>query len=60
MHADLLGSGYDQVIVYDSSKAYIFGSKPFDLQLKREKPIPQEKNKLYTITLYPGGEYHKK
>jgi len=56
-HADLLGSGKEQVVVYDGSTAYIFGNQVCDLALRLERtPLIQSK-RLYSSTLYPGGEY---
>lgn len=56
VHADLLGTGNSQVIVYDDGKAFIYGNKQIDLSVKKKEIIPQEK-RLYSVTLYPGGEY---
>jgi len=65
--ADLTASGLEQVIVYNNQEVSIFGSKPcpgvgetFDysvlLSSVSNQPIPQTK-RLYSSTLYPGGEY---
>lgn len=55
-HADLLGSGTEQVIVYDDHFAWIFASSRLDLTQASGKPLQQPK-RLYSSTLYPGGEY---
>jgi outer membrane protein assembly factor BamB len=57
VHADLLGTGTEQVIVYTDEQAAIYASRPLSLS-KREpgaSPLPQPK-RLYSSTLYPGGE----
>ena len=56
VHADLLGKGLDNVVIYDDEKASIFASKKYDLFDFNKKKRPQEK-RLYATTLYPGGEY---
>lgn len=56
VQADLISTGYDQVIVYDNQHAYIYGSKHIDLSKKKGQVIQQDK-RLYSVTLYPGGEY---
>src|SRR5699024_4146816 len=55
VHADLVGNGLDSVIIYDETQASIFASKPFSLISTSSKPIQQPK-RLYSVTLYPGGE----
>ncbi len=55
-HADLLGSGTEQVVIYDDQTAWIFGSASLDVAQANGKPLPQPK-RLYSSTLYPGGEY---
>jgi len=58
VHADLLGSGLEQVIIYNDAEAQIFGVKPLDLSRSAlGRTLPQPK-RLYSSTLYPGGEYH--
>ncbi len=56
-HADLIGSGTEQVIVYSDTYATVFGSEQISLEAKEPgvKPLEQPK-RLYSSTLYPGGE----
>ena len=57
VHADLIGSGLEQVIIYNDAEARVYGSKPLDLLRSASgRPLPQPK-RLYSSTLYPGGEY---
>ncbi|WP_309120651.1 hypothetical protein [Paenibacillus sp.] len=56
-HADLTGAGREQVLIYDAASVSIFGSRASDLTPARPGvPLPQPK-RLYSSTLYPGGEY---
>ncbi len=56
-HADLTGAGLEQVLIYDAASVSIFGSRAGDLTPARPGvPLPQPK-RLYSSTLYPGGEY---
>lgn len=56
VHADLLGEGHEQVIIYNNEHAYIYSSRPADLTKKPAgKALPQTK-RLYSSTLYPGGQ----
>lgn len=56
VHADLLGTGTEQVIIYNDERAVLFASQPIDLTAAPSGvPIPQPK-RLYSSTLYPGGE----
>ncbi len=56
VHGDLLGSGLEQVIIYDDAKASIYASEPLSLTAAQtSKPLPQPK-RLSHSTLYPGGE----
>lgn len=57
VHADLLGRGTEQVIIYNDLTASVYSSHFVELG---EQPIdgrqlPQPK-RLYSSTLYPGGE----
>jgi len=56
VHADLAGTGKEQVVVYDDSSAVIYGGEQIDL-LERHagEALPQSK-RLYSSTLYPGGQ----
>ncbi|WP_019536210.1 hypothetical protein [Paenibacillus ginsengihumi] len=56
VHADLLGAGRENVVVYGQERAFIYASQPDGLTAKRPGvPLPQTK-RLYSSTLYPGGE----
>lgn len=57
VYGDLVGTGKEQVIIYKDQKAHIYGNEFIDLQSKNHEPLTQDK-RLYSITLYPGGEYH--
>jgi hypothetical protein len=55
-HADLLGTGLEQVLIYDQETVSIYSSRPLNLtQAAGAKPLKQSK-RLYSSTLYPGGE----
>lgn len=54
VHADLAGSGTEQAIVYNDEEAVIYSGIPLELK-GQGKPLPQIK-RLYSSTLYPGGE----
>jgi len=56
VHADLCGSGTEQVIVYTDDTVAIYSSRPLDVGTGRfHGPLPQPK-RLSNSTLYPGGE----
>ncbi|ACT02724.1 FG-GAP-like repeat-containing protein [Paenibacillus sp. JDR-2] len=56
VHADLWGSGTEQVIIYSNNKACIYSSKQVELSKRvTDSPLPQPK-RLSSSTLYPGGE----
>jgi len=56
VHADLWGSGTEQVIIYTNETASIYSSKQADLNEPISgNPLPQTK-RLSSSTLYPGGE----
>ncbi|MOA29314.1 hypothetical protein D3C78_1503210 [compost metagenome] len=57
VHADLLGGGTEQVIIYNNKTASVFGSRAMDISrtLGGGGPLAQPK-RLYSSTLYPGGE----
>ncbi|MCJ7840851.1 hypothetical protein MUB24_08025 [Lederbergia sp. NSJ-179] len=59
VHADLFGNGYENVMVYNDQTAYIYASRPTPLSKFKESVLAQEK-RLYSVTLYPGGEYVEK
>ncbi|WP_073203283.1 hypothetical protein [Gracilibacillus kekensis] len=53
---DLVGSGQEQVIIYDQGTTYIYASDTIDLSARDKEPLKQNKH-AYSVTLYPGGEY---
>ncbi|WP_235941659.1 FG-GAP-like repeat-containing protein [Paenibacillus puerhi] len=55
VHADLLGSGSEQVIIFNDESASIFSSRRLSLSKGTGRPLLQTK-RLYSSTLYPGGE----
>ncbi|WP_166242228.1 hypothetical protein [Paenibacillus turpanensis] len=57
VHADLLGTGREQVIIYGEGSASIFSAVHMSLQGNGTAlgPLPQIK-RLYSSTLYPGGQ----
>lgn len=55
VHADLLGSGTEQVIIYNDETASVFSHRELSLSKGAGQPLPQTK-RLYSSTLYPGGE----
>ncbi|CAM3840945.1 FG-GAP-like repeat-containing protein [Cohnella lubricantis] len=60
VHADLCGSGTEQVIVYTDETAEIYASRPLDLRAKRPGAPLQQPKRLSHSTLYPGGEQIEK
>ncbi|MFA9556291.1 hypothetical protein ACERII_03150 [Evansella sp. AB-rgal1] len=59
VQGDLFGENKDQVIIYDNEAAYIFSNEYRELkkETKGSKTgLPQSK-RLFSSTLYPGGEY---
>ncbi|OMF38349.1 hypothetical protein BK133_02175 [Paenibacillus sp. FSL H8-0548] len=56
VHADLFGSGLEQVIIYNDLSAVIYSGKPINLaDSPSGRPLAQPK-RLYSSTLYPGGQ----
>ncbi|MCI3923979.1 FG-GAP-like repeat-containing protein [Paenibacillus sp. TRM 82003] len=56
-YADLVGSGKTQVLIYTNDEVAVFGSEPLELEAREPgRPLPQPR-RLYSATLYPGGEY---
>lgn len=56
VHADLLGTGTEQVVIYNDERAELFASASQDLTAAPSgQPIRQPK-RLYSSTLYPGGQ----
>ncbi|WP_339257371.1 FG-GAP-like repeat-containing protein [Paenibacillus sp. FSL P2-0136] len=56
VHGDLLGSGSEQVIIYTDELAAVYAGEALPLQAAHPgQQLPQPK-RLYSSTLYPGGE----
>lgn len=56
VHGDLLGTGSELVVVYTDTEAVVYAGAPCDLtRPAASAPLPQPK-RLYSSTLYPGGE----
>lgn len=55
VHADLTGSGLTQVILYNNEELFIYGSELIDLM--NHANVRNQEKRLYSVTLYPGGEY---
>jgi hypothetical protein len=56
LHADLCGTGLEQVVLYTDERACVYSSVALDLRNTRsDRPLPQPK-RLSNSTLYPGGE----
>ncbi|MGG1516095.1 FG-GAP-like repeat-containing protein [Paenibacillus oryzisoli] len=56
VHADLVGSGLEQVLIYDDETLRIYASAPLDVRVAAgAAPLAQPK-RLSHATLYPGGE----
>jgi hypothetical protein len=55
VHADLFGEGKEQVIIYDNQRASIFANTTRDLSINGK--VETQPKRLYSSTLYPGGEY---
>lgn len=56
VHGDLIGSGTEQVIIYTDELAAVYAGEALPLQAVHPgQPLPQPK-RLYSSTLYPGGE----
>ncbi|WP_028611307.1 FG-GAP-like repeat-containing protein [Paenibacillus harenae] len=57
VHADLLGAGTEQVIIYDNETASIYAGRRMELAVQPIGLLPRPQPKrLYSSTLYPGGE----
>lgn len=56
LHGDLFGRGIEDVIVYSREKAWIYTGTAYDLSAPASgRPVRQTK-RLWSSTLYPGGE----
>ncbi|MDQ0112735.1 rhamnogalacturonan lyase family protein [Paenibacillus harenae] len=56
VHADLLGKGHEQVIIYNDERVSIYSSQAVDLAEAPNGRALQQPKRLYSSTLYPGGE----
>lgn len=56
VHADLVQTGKEQIIIYDAEEAVIYSSSPMALSLTDAKRAKPQLKRLYSSTLYPGGE----
>lgn len=56
IHADLFGRGKEDVIVYSFDRASIFSGTPYDLNEKPSGKQLEQVRRLYSSTLYPGGD----
>ncbi|WP_307416935.1 hypothetical protein [Paenibacillus sp. W2I17] len=56
VHADLVQTGKEQIIIYDAEKAVMYSSSPMTLSLTDAKRAKPQLKRLYSSTLYPGGE----
>ncbi|MDX8047435.1 hypothetical protein SH601_15820 [Gracilibacillus sp. S3-1-1] len=54
---DLVGTGENQIIVYDQSSAYVYASEQVDLSVPSSGRTAPQSKRAYSVTLYPGGEY---
>ncbi len=57
IHGDLLGEGKEDVIIYNSNKAFIFSGRELDLNISAPGKILPQNKRLYNSTLYQGGEW---
>ncbi len=57
LHGDLFGRGKDDVIVYDATEAVIFSGTEYDLASTPSGKAISQSRRLYSSTLYPGGDY---
>ncbi|WP_181151174.1 hypothetical protein [Paenibacillus sp. PCH8] len=56
VHADLGQTGQEQIIIYDAREAVIYSDSPIKLSLVDAKRAKLQLKRLYSSTLYPGGE----
>lgn len=57
IHADLFGRGIEDVIVYNADTAWVFTGTPYDINSKASGKQLAQPRRLYSSTLYPGGDY---
>lgn len=56
-HADLVGSGREQVLIHDGETVHIYASEAMTLEARKPGVALPQPRRLYSSTLYPGGEY---
>lgn len=56
-HADLTGDGRERVLICDGYTVHVFGGGPAALTARRPRVTLPQPKRLYSATLYPGGEY---
>jgi hypothetical protein len=59
VHADLMGTGRENVIVYQNGLAAVFSGRAMDLSVIRPGTALPQTKRLYSSTLYPGGELER-
>lgn len=57
LHGDLFDRNKEDVIVYTLEKAYIYSGTDYDLSNPPSGVAILQTKRLYSSTLYPGGEY---
>ncbi|WP_068505495.1 hypothetical protein [Paenibacillus kribbensis] len=56
-YADLTGAGFTHVVLHDDEALHIFANRPGTLDAARPGQTLKQSKRLYSSTLYPGGEY---
>ena len=56
-YADLTGAGNTHILIYNDVEVHIYGSRPGTLEAARPGTGLVQSKRLYSSTLYPGGEY---
>lgn len=56
VHADLCQTGKEQIIIYDANEAVLYSSSRIELTPWTSKKAEPQSKRLYSSTLYPGGE----
>lgn len=59
IHGDLFGRGKEDVIVYDHDHAWIYSGTEYDLNEASCGKAIHQSRRLWSSTLYPGGEYEQ-
>ncbi len=57
IHADLFGRGKEDVIVYSPDTAWIYSGTEYDMAQKPSGRQLAQTRRMYSSTLYPGGDY---